>query len=166
MKDWLGRLEEWLGKIGDSRIAAVIFIMALAFYAAVIAGIFAPLPQPEGDEPHYLIISYSMLADGDVQLNNNYYENRDYELWHEGWIQAHTKKGVNRAANEEFSMHTAGLPAYLLPFLAAGLGVGSAEAIHLATRLGMALPAAAFVAILYLCLSRLFGNRRSSFAFA
>jgi len=166
IKDWLGDLEERLGKISDGRIAAAIFVAALALYAVVIFGAFAPLPQPEGDEPHYLIISYSMLADGDVLLNNNYYENRDYELWHQGWIQAHTKKGINRAANEEFSMHTAGLPAYLLPFLAAGLGLGGAEAIHLAVRLGMALPAAALVAILYLCLSRLFGRRRSSVGIA
>jgi len=154
----LASLESGLGGLGDGRVALAISVCAGIFYALVAAGLFAELPQPEGDEPHYLMIGYSMLADGDIELSENYYENRDYLRWHNysgtpvGY--AHTKKGKD-GPNEEYSMHTAGLPVYLLPFLAASLGIGNSGAIHLFVRLGMVLPAAAFIGLLYLTLLRL-----------
>jgi hypothetical protein len=164
-----GRIESLIEKLGDGRAAAVLFVISLALYSAVAAGLVSTLPQPEGDEPHYLIISYSMIADGDIELSNNYYENRDYLRWHAydgpavGY--AHTKKG-KEGVRQEYSMHAPGLPLYLIPFMAAGLAVGTSEAIHLFTRLGMTLPAAALIALLFLTLRRLGMERRHSLAAA
>lgn len=156
-------LEKLLEKVGDGRTALAVFAFFLVFYLVIFLGLLAPLPQPEGDEPHYIMVSYSMLTDGDLDLFNNYYENRDYLIWHDregspvGY--AHTKKGA-AGPQQEFSMHTAGLPAYLLPFLAVGNWIGQAWAIHLFTRLGMIIPAAAFLALLFLAFRRLALKRR------
>ena len=158
-------IESALERLGDGRAAAALFVLALIVYAFFASGLISALPDPNGDEPHYLIISYSLLADGDVELSNNYYENRDYRLWHsyEGPAvgYAHTKKGAG-GNDQEFSMHTSGLPAYLAPFLAIGLWCGNPAAVHFFTRLGMTLPAAAFIALLFLTLRRLDLDRRTA----
>jgi hypothetical protein len=157
-------LEGLPARFGDGRTAAALAGVVFIIYLVVISGLFASLPQPEGDEPHYLIVAYSLLTDGDVELTNNYYDNRDYRLWHEregspvGY--AHTKKGTD--SRREFSMHTAGLPAYLIPFLAAGLLFGNAGAIHFFAHLGLILPATAFIALLFLTLRRLEFSRTLS----
>ena len=149
-------LEGTLKALGDGRTAALAAAGFLLFYSLVGLGVFAELPQPEGDEPHYLMIAYSLLADGDVELTNNYYETGDYLRWHDyqgdpvGY--AHTKRGARRG--EQYSMHSAGLPAYLAPFMAVGLKVGGSAGIHAAVRLGMTIPAAALIAMLFLALRR------------
>ena len=162
-RDGKPNIEGALEALGDGRTAALAAAAFLLLYAVVGLGVFSELPQPEGDEPHYLMVAYSLLADGDVELTNNYYETRDYLRWHDyggdpvGY--AHTKRGARRG--EQYSMHSAGLPAYLAPFMAAGLQLGGNAGIHAAVRLGMAIPAAALIAMLLLTLRRL-GLSRSA----
>ncbi|MFB6356703.1 MAG: hypothetical protein ABEJ65_09340, partial [bacterium] len=55
----------------------------------------------EGDEPDYLIISHSILTDGDLSVSNNYREaGADFEVPDE----------------PAYSIHSIGLPIILVPF--------------------------------------------------
>ena len=65
-----------------------------------------------GDEPHYLVLTHSLLADQDVRIENNH-ENRDYWAFHPAELPMHYlargREGVI------YSIHGPGLPALLLP---------------------------------------------------
>jgi len=70
-----------------------------------------------GDEPHYLVISHSLLVDHDVQIENNHTA-RHYADFSPGILPPHfLRRGANGAI---YSIHAPGLPALLLPFYAAG----------------------------------------------
>jgi hypothetical protein len=70
-----------------------------------------------GDEPHYLLISHSVLADGDFDLSNNYAD-RDYSkiLPPNVQITPHIAPGTDG----KFSFHSPGLSLLLLPFYSVG----------------------------------------------
>lgn len=65
-----------------------------------------------GDEPHYLVLTHSLLADQDVRIENNH-ENRDYWAFHPAELPMHYlargREGII------YSIHGPGLPALLLP---------------------------------------------------
>jgi hypothetical protein len=73
---------------------------------------------PGGDEPHYLVITQSLLADGDLKIENNH-QRRDYRAYFAGDLAPHS---VRRGRDGEiYSIHSAGVPALVLPaFAAAG----------------------------------------------
>lgn len=125
------RLQSWGMQKTALSAAALLFLLQIT----IIAGFWGSLPQPGGDEPHYLVISWSLMADGDLQLADDY-KAREYHRWHEGWIQAHTKSGKGGSA-EQYSMHNIGLALWLIPFLWVGIQLGTAGAIAFFTRLGM-----------------------------
>lgn len=90
-----------------------------------------------GDEPHYLIISHSLLRDGDFDLANNY-EQRDYAgfMMFEGRTGAHVVPGAKPGSR--YSFHSPGVAFLMLPFYSlSGLIKGKALVIFL--RLGMSL---------------------------
>ena len=70
-----------------------------------------------GDEPHYLLISHSLLNDGDIDLANNY-ANKDYQkiMLADVQIRSHTAPGTN----QKYSFHSPGTSIFLLPFYALG----------------------------------------------
>jgi hypothetical protein len=61
-----------------------------------------------GDEPHYLLIAYSLLHDGDLAVQNNYAA-EDYRQYFNGKIGPHLAHGT------PYSVHGIGLPLILLP---------------------------------------------------
>ena len=69
-----------------------------------------------GDEPHYLLISHSLLKDGDFQLSNNYAQ-KDYAAYMPDGVEldAHLAPGT-----EGYSFHSPGVALLLLPFYALG----------------------------------------------
>ena len=81
-----------------------------------IAGAWAVSPHlPAGDEPHYLVITQSLLRDGDLKVENNYLR-REYREFYAGDLQPHY---LRRGQNQEiYSVHAPGLPAVVAPVFA------------------------------------------------
>ncbi len=69
-----------------------------------------------GDEPHYLLITHSLLQDGDFNVANNY-ANEDYSAF----MPEGVKLDVHLAPGTDgYSMHSPGISILLLPFYALG----------------------------------------------
>ena len=96
---------------------------------------------PSGDEPHYLVITQSLLKDGDLRIENNHRQG-DYRAYFAGELPPDYRvRGRNR---EIYSIHAPGVPALIAPaFLLGGYhavvvfllllsAAGSALAWHLA----------------------------------
>ncbi len=74
--------------------------------------------HPRGDEPDYLIVTQSLLRDGDLQIENNHAQ-ADYAAYHRGVLPpSYLQRGRNGAI---YSVHAPGLPVLLAPgFAVAG----------------------------------------------
>jgi hypothetical protein len=101
------------------------FIFCIVYIAA--AFLFSRQPQgpsggTRGDEPHFLIISYSLWEDKDLDLTNNY-QNKDWLKFHPtAELDPHVGKGEQ---GQMYPIHGALLSVFILPFyfLAGVLGV-------------------------------------------
>jgi hypothetical protein len=100
---------------------------------------------PGGDEPHYLVIAQSLLADGDIRIENQHRE-RQYAPFFRGEIRPHfLKRGLDEVI---YSIHAPGLPALALPAYALGgyrgallwlalvAAIGAAAMFEVARRVG------------------------------
>jgi hypothetical protein len=68
--------------------------------------------QISGDEPHYLVITQSLLKDGDLQIENNH-QRRDYAPYYGGDLAPHyLVPGLN---GKIYSIHAPGLPVLVMP---------------------------------------------------
>ena len=96
---------------------------------------------PAGDEPHYLVITQSLLFDRDLKIENNH-RRGDYQAYVPGALSPHY---IQRGRNGDiYSIHAPGLPAIVAPAFAIGgyrgvvlflivvASCGSALAWHLA----------------------------------
>jgi hypothetical protein len=90
----------------------------IAAAGALAAAIVLDQRIPTGDEPHYLIITQSLLADGDLQIENNHRQG-DYLAYFPSALQPDfMQRGSNGAI---YSIHAPGVSAVVLPaFAAAG----------------------------------------------
>jgi hypothetical protein len=88
-----------------------VFGLSLALYVALAVLSLRTLGI-SGDEPHYLMIAHSLLADGDLKIENNHARG-DYRAFFNGDLHPeYLHRGVN---GEIYSIHAPGLPAMLLP---------------------------------------------------
>ncbi len=113
----------------------ILFFASLILYNAGSAILTSSGQTFAGDEPHYLLISHSLLKDGDIDLLNNY-ANKDYQkiMLADVQIRSHTAPGTNR----RYSFHSPGTSILLLPFYALGsLFKGRLSVLFI--RLGMSL---------------------------
>lgn len=85
--------------------------------------------QPDGDEPYYLLITHSLVFDGDVDLGNNYAA-EDSTTFMERAIGSQPGDPVGEDG-EIYSRHAAFLPALLMPSygLAGRAGVATTMAL-------------------------------------
>jgi len=90
-----------------------------------------------GDEPHYLLVTHSLLHDGDLDLTNNYAQ-KDYQKYTAPGItlRAHTVPG--KEPGRHYSFHSPGVSFLMVPFYALGEWLGPA-AIPFFIRLGLSL---------------------------
>lgn len=95
----------------------LLFFVSLVLYNAGSLLLTSSGQTFAGDEPHYLLISHSLLKDGDIDLSNNY-ANKDYQeiMFAQVQIKSHTAPGTN----QRYSFHSPGTSILLLPFYAVG----------------------------------------------
>lgn len=98
----------------------VVFVVSLVLYTTL--GVRASsLTGLGGDEPHYLVITHSLIADGDLAIENNH-ANGDYRRFFNGELRPdYLQRGANGVI---YSIHAPGLSVWLIPgyVLARGLG--------------------------------------------
>lgn len=108
--------------------------------APIIAGIVAALCYgaaaiqiaeriPNGDEPHYLVITQSLLLDHDLKIQNNH-ERGDYTAYFFGELRPdYLRRGIDE---QIYSVHAPGLSVLVLPaFAVAGYAGAAATVIAL-----------------------------------
>jgi hypothetical protein len=88
-----------------------VFVVSLAMYLGF--GLYsAHETGVGGDEPHYLIITESLLRDHDLKIENNH-QRRDYLKFYPGELRPDFfERGKN---GEIYSIHAPGLPVLILP---------------------------------------------------
>jgi len=86
-------------------------VLALTMYGL---GAWAVAPaHPNGDEPHYLIITQSILRDHDLKIENNHRQG-DYQIYLDRAIPPDfLKRGKD---GQIYSIHAPGLPLLIAPF--------------------------------------------------
>ena len=94
----------------------LLFALAAFLYCAGGTSLVLQDVYFSGDEPHYLIISHSLLKDGDFEINNNY-RNRDYLLY----MPRETKLTAHKRSGSKYSFHQPGLSIVAMPVYALAL---------------------------------------------
>lgn len=84
---------------------------------------------PGGDEPHYLMVTQSLLRDGDLQIGNNHDQMQFVPFYDNQLVPHYVTRGVN---GQIYSSHFPGASALVLPGLAVA-GYAGASAIIIAT---------------------------------
>ena len=108
------RRTAWTELLKDSRSAPLVAaILAACTYMLAASRVFPQLPA--GDEPHYLVITQSLLTDRDLQIENNH-RRGDYEAYFPGPLKPdYLTRGRN---GQIYSVHAPGLPAVIAPAFA------------------------------------------------
>jgi hypothetical protein len=91
--------------------AAGVFLLTLAIYL-VLGLASARANGPRGDEPHYLIITSSLLNDGDLRIENNHKLGEYRAFYADALPPDYLKRGAD---GQIYSIHAPGLAALLLP---------------------------------------------------
>ena len=108
-----------------------VFVASFALYSALGVHSYYRLGLG-GDEPHYLIITQSLLADRDLKIENNH-RNEGYRTFFPGELRPdYLRRGVD---GEIYSIHAPGLSVLLLPAFAALGGVGAVVTMALLSAL-------------------------------
>ena len=106
--DRLVKLARMRPRVTAGVLSAAVFAAAYAFVAPALPG---------GDEPHYLVITQSLLLDGDLRIENNH-RRGDYQAYYPGPLAPHY---IRRGRNGEiYSIHAPGLSALVAPAFAIG----------------------------------------------
>jgi hypothetical protein len=91
---------------------------------------------PGGDEPHYLVITQSLLKDGDLKIENNHTQG-DYREYFPGRLAPDfLRRGTN---GQIYSVHAPGLPAVVAPAFALFGYSGVAVFLSIVAAIGTAL---------------------------
>ncbi len=96
-------------------------VAILSLYYLILLFPFASKVHFTGDEPQYLIITHSLITDGDLDLKNNF-ENRDYRHFFRWDLQCYVSP--NSREGHMYSYRSTGLPILLVPFYYLGLKLG------------------------------------------
>jgi hypothetical protein len=95
------------------RMSRFVLILSICLYILYASGVIFPAHPITGDEPHYLLITKSLISDGDINLFNNY-RDKDYLQFYPGELESHARPG-KKGPGYEYSKHTPGLPLLLVP---------------------------------------------------
>jgi hypothetical protein len=133
------RLDVAVGVTGARRVSDLLGPAAAGCLSLLIAGASAVIAAPSvpgGDEPHYLIITQSLLRDGDLQIENNHLRG-DYQTYFPGQLRPdYLRRGRD---GEIYSIHAPGISAIVAPAFAVGGYRGVVVFLVMAAALGGAL---------------------------
>ncbi len=116
------------------RPAVVAGVAAGIIFAAAAWNVSPTLPG--GDEPHYLVITQSLIADGDLRIENNH-QRQDYRRYFAGDLRPDF---IRRGRDGQiYSIHAPGLPAIAAPAFFLGGYAGVVAFLVLVAALGSAL---------------------------
>ncbi|MGB8953581.1 MAG: hypothetical protein WCC06_13065, partial [Candidatus Aminicenantales bacterium] len=126
----------------------ILFLAALILYNAGSASLSSKGITFSGDEPHYLLITYSLLHDRDFDLAENY-ARKDYTQFTipQAFIRSHAIPGAR--PESRYSFHSPGISFCMLPFYALGSLFGR-KMLILILRFGMSIFGALLGLQLYL----------------
>lgn len=135
---WMRRFHS----LSPRRQVLILFVAALLIFNAGSLLMTARGMSFGGDEPHYLLITHSLLKDGDFDLADNY-ARKDYGLYlaPNAAVEAHVQPG--KKPGSQYSFHSPGVSILLLPFYALGTLCGKGFLIFV-VRFGMTLFGALF----------------------
>lgn len=129
----------------------ILFVFTLCVYVIIILGIFGPLHEITGDEPHYLITTYSIIHDHDIYIENNYLDEDYLEFYPLRGISQHIAKTVD---GRWVSVHDIGLSILLiLPYYLLGV---------LGVRLFLAIIAAFVVVNTFIVCKEVLGDEKTA----
>jgi hypothetical protein len=157
-----GRAPSSAARPAPKKAWLVLFLVSFAVYAFLASGLVFPQHPLTGDEPHYLLITQSLVADGDINLFNNYAA-RDYLRFYPGEMESHARPG-RRGPGTLYSRHFPGLSLLLVPFYVLAEQTANLKAFIFIVRLPICLLAALLGAAFFLFVLDLTGSRRASLA--
>jgi len=99
-----------------------LFLVTALAYVLYLSGLIVPALPFTGDEPHYLLITKSLVSDGDINLANNHL-NKDYLKFYPGTLEPHAYPG-KKGERYLYSKHQPALPALIAPFYFFGEKLG------------------------------------------
>lgn len=106
------------GKQGNTNhlpASLAVFGISLLVYAGAFTRLTGTNAFPSGDEPHYLIITQSLLRDHDLKIENNH-QRGDYREYFSAPLKPdYRTRGTDR---EIYSIHPVGLPVLAIPAFA------------------------------------------------
>lgn len=109
------RDRRWL--LGGSPSALFIFLAGVAVSGILAWRLIGTPLFPGGDEPHYLVITQSLLRDGDLRIEDNH-ERGEYRAYFNRQLNPHyLTRGVD---GQIYSVHPVGLPVLAMPAFAVG----------------------------------------------
>ncbi len=128
-------IKERLSLLSIKKKLLILFAISLFVYNSGSVLLTSSGQTFAGDEPHYLIITQSLLADGDIDLENNY-ANKDYRktMLAQVNIMPHTAPGTGG----RYSFHSPGTSFLLVPFYALGSLFGGKSLVFF-LRFGMSI---------------------------
>ena len=112
-----------LAGAGRERTAAAVICASVTLLATLLAFWWSTTDRITltGDEPHYLILTASLLRDGDLDIGNNYAEDaRTREIY--GPVEVRHSVGRD---GREWPSHTPGISVLLVPAFALAGGLGA-----------------------------------------
>ena len=96
-------------------LPVILFLITFSIFF-VVGHYWTQHQRPAGDEPHYLIIAQSLIADRDFDLKNNY-DNRDYSQWGYPTEVLDRHISPNNQGGHQYSVHNIGWSMLLAPAL-------------------------------------------------
>jgi hypothetical protein len=126
----MGMIDTMSDPCRSRRVTAGVAIVAVLAILILFLGFRWHNSQPySGDEPHYILVSKSLILDGDVDIKNDYLTGR-YHEYYRGRIDPHVNTSIFTVDSPHwYSMHGVGLSAVLVPAVAADGAHGATVAM-------------------------------------